>query len=386
MATASQCGTAVEIKEATASGAGSTAVSAPTVFNYPVQPIDDTGRMMALASIIGGLFDAVLGGDSLDGASEAEDKWKAILDAMQARGEGELANVDSERGFLPVYEADLRAQVTDYRNKADTMWGKLEPVNTNILAEIADQRSKSDDEYDLSDVACLDDAIAKLCEYVGCGYTPDYAGIASRVRADAEVASMKVYQEACRTSNRYAVNRSIHSALEIRTAVHSAALMATAQQREAERINAVKLNHDWRFEHMEKLEKLRMGRRELSLKYDELAMKGLVERWSSFGKMYIDVETNADAISKERWQSHANAAFKSYELGGQMMAAAAQAYQYLAASIRQTAKQGGGGGGVAGALATLAAVIPMFSGSCTPTSIPLLGQFYPRPQQCCSTT
>jgi hypothetical protein len=69
-----------------------------------------------------------------------------------------------------------------------------------------------------------------------------------------------------------------------------------------------------------------------------------------------------------------------------MYAAAAQAYQSLAASIRATAKQSGGGGGIAGLMAQLAVVYQMFSGGCDPINIPLLGQFYPRPQNCCGTT
>jgi hypothetical protein len=118
---------------------------------------------------------------------------------------------------------------------------------------------------------------------------------------------------------------------------------------------------------------------------DGLADKLSADSWSRFAKLYIDMENGGDKISTERWKSYAEGAFKSFELGGQMYAAAAQAYQSLAASIRATAKQSGGGGGIAGLLAQLAAVVTIFSGDCAKKTV--LGiDFYPRPQNCCGTT
>jgi hypothetical protein len=524
-ATANGCGNAVDIQPATASGVNSTAVSSPTVFNYPVQPADDTGRMMALASIIGGLFDALLGGDALDDAEDAQNTWKSILDnTMTPRGQSELARVDTERAKMAPFETDLSNQLPDYRNKADAqygklspfetdsnaqrldyrgkadghfsqtdghdtdldghrdanrtdateywgkrtpfetdlatalaeyraradiMWGKLDPMDTKIQEEIDEQRQKSDDEFDYSNITCLDDAIDKLCEYVGCGYTPDYTGIATRARADAEIQAMKAYQEACRTGNRYNTRRTQSSLLDIRLATRSAALVATAGAREKERQYAFDTNLKMRFDHAKHLEDVRLKRRELSIKYDEMAMRALTERWKSFAelmlvkdkraddiaterwqnyvklhmdkdgvatsisterwksmwtafmeedraadklsaddwqrfaKLYLDLEKGGDGISTERWKAFSAEAFKSYELGGSMLAASMQAYQAFAASVRATAKQSGGGGGLAGLLAQLAAVVTMFSGDCSKKSI--LGiDFYPRPQNCCA--
>ena len=525
-ATANGCGNATAIKEVTASGVNSTAVSSPVVFNYPVQPADDTGRMMALASIIGGLFDALLGGDGISQAEDAQNSWKAIVDDMKARGLTELDRVPTECAKLTDFETDLKNQLTDYRSKADTqfgklatyetdsdnqrldyrskadghfsqtdghdtdldglrdanrldantywgklaiyetdllekmqeyraradiMWGKLDPMDAKIQAEIDEQREKSDDEFDLSNATCIDDAIEKLCEYVGCGYTPDYQGIATRARADAEIKALKLYNEACRVGNRYNTRRTQSSLLDIRLATSSAAIIATSSGREKERQYAFDTNLKMRNDHAAFLEKTRLGRRELSIKYDEMALRALTERWQSFAKMmmdkdaradqiatdrwtsyvklhmdkdrdataisserwkslwnafitedgladklsadswsrfaklYIDMENGGDKISTERWKSYAEGAFKSFELGGQMYAAAAQAYQSLAASIRATAKQSGGGGGIAGLLAQLAAVVTIFSGDCAKKTV--LGiDFYPRPQNCCGTT
>lgn len=383
-ATAQGCGNAVNIEAASNMGVNGTSVSAPTVFNYPVQPADDSGRMMALASIIGGLFDALLGGDALDDAEDAQNTWKSILDGtMTPRGQSELARVDTERAKMADFELDLKNQLTDYRAKADVMWPKLDPMDAKIQSEIDEQRTKSDDEFDFSNITCLDDAIDKLCEYVGCGYTPDYQGIATRARADAEIQAMKAYQEACRTGNRYNTRRTQSSLLDIRLATRSAALVATANAREKERQYAFDTNLKMRNDHAAFLEKTRMGRRELSIKYDEMAMRSLTERWTSFAKLYLDLEKSGDNISTERWKAFSAEAFKSYELGGSMLAASMQAYQALAASIRASAKQSGGGGGLAGLMAQFAAVYMMFSGSCDPIRIPLLGKFYPRPQSCC---
>lgn len=523
MATANGCGNAVDIQPATASGVNSTAVSSPVIFSYPVQPPDDTGRMMALASIIGGLFDALLGGDGVSEAEDAQSSWKAIVDDMKGRGLSELDRVPTERAKLGTFESDLAAQLTDYRAKADAqfgkltpyetdsdnqrldyrtkadghfaqtdghdadldglrdanradantywgklavyetdlleklqeyreraniMWGKLDPMDVKIQAEIDEQRQKSDDEFDLSNITCIDDAIEKLCEYVGCGYTPDYQGIATRARADAEIKALKLYNEACRVGNRYNTRRTTAALLDIRLATSSAAIIATSVGREKERQYAFDTNLKMRNDHATFLEKTRLGRRELSIKYDEMAMRALTERWQSFAKMmmdkdaradqiatdrwtsyvklhmdkdrdataisserwkslwnafitedgladklsadswqrfaklYLDLENNGDKISTERWKSYAESAFKSFELGGQMYAAAAQAYQALAASIRATAKQTGGGGGVAGLLAQLTVVAGIFSGKCEAGPFGILG----RPQNCCGTT
>lgn len=307
-----------------------------------------------MASIIGGLFDALLGGDGLDDAEDAQATWKGLLDGtMKPRGESELARVDSERAKLPPFETDLSNQLTDYRNKADArwptlapfetdldaqladyrgkadsdyaqlaghdsnldahrddyradasaqyalrlpyqddllehlnqyrtradeIWPKLDPLDAKIQAEIDEQRQKSDDEFDFSNITCLNDAVDKLCEFVGCGYTPDYQGIATRARADAEVKSLAMYQEACRTGNRYNSARSQTAMLNIRLATHSAALIASAKGREDERQFAVKTNHDWRFEHAKHLEDVRLNRRRLSMDYDKLALDNLRER------------------------------------------------------------------------------------------------------------
>jgi hypothetical protein len=112
----------------------------------------------------------------------------------------------------------------------------------------------------------------------------------------------------------------------------------------------------------------------------------LRQRWESIAQMYLQLEGKGDSLSEKQWGMFAESAFKSLREGGEMLASAAQAYQFLAASIRATAKQGGGGtGGVTGALATLATVLPMFSGECNVVGglgglLGIRGQ----PQQCCT--
>lgn len=463
-----------------AGGTGSVAVSAPTVFQYPRQAARDDGRMLAVASLVGGFIDAILGGDGVSDAQSAESNWKDLLDnTMKARGTSEMQRVDSERAKLPVFEDDLRNQLADYRAKADalwpvlapldqlmrdqipdrmaradTEWGRVAPHTAVIEGEIVEAGAKSDDlwaelpaldnvlhtsitanstlsdtEKALSDALCTDDAFAKLCEFVACGYTPDYAGIAERARADAELAAQSAYAEACRTGKRYNMRRAQSAQLDVRLATLSASVGATAAAREKERQFAFKTNHDMRLEHARTLEQARLGRRELALKYsnqrdavaterytnhqrasmeldarrvtmaterwnahtgladklDQEAVSIMRERWTAIAQLYVQIEGNADRLSEAQWGMFMKSAFQSLREGGEMLAAAAQAYQFLAASIRATAKQGGGGtGGVAGALATLATVLPMFSGKCG--DVGLLGGLVPfmgRPEDCC---
>jgi hypothetical protein len=434
--------------------------------------------MLAVASLVGGVIDALLGGESISNAVNAESTWKDILDnQMKAKGSSELAMVDTLRGNLPTYTNDLSAQLTDWRAKADTYftklndsdaqlvaqintqqnlatvsYGSLAPFHNVVTAEITDQRTKSDDEwgrvnpYDIiikdeiaeyqnksdneygrADAWCTDDAIRKLCEFVACGYTPDYAGIASRARADAELENQTKYQEAGRLANRYNTRRHDSLAADIRLATSAAAIGSATKAREAERQFMWKTNQDMRFEQAKWLEASRITSKKFAMDYDELRLKYAQERWASHAKMsyeqdalaikisekawdvradlafkqdtlalksiearwqtvanlYLRQEASADAISTERWTSYSNAAYKSFREGGEMLAGASQAYQFLAASIRATAKQGGGGGGAAGALATLGTVLTLFNGDCEPTST-WFGQWFSRPKNCCT--
>lgn len=366
--TANGCGNAVGIEPLSVSGTNNTGVLAPTIFNYPVQPINDTGRQMALGAIVGGLLDALMGGDNIGQATDAEAKWKDILDGhMKSRGQSEIARADTERNKLPTFETDLSSQLTDYRAKADDYFLKLDPMNSIIYDEIVEQRRKSDDEYLLSNGTCVNDAINALCKFVVCGYTPDYSGIATRARADAEVASAAQLQEACSIGNRYNTRAAANRVLDIRMGMHSIALANTAKQREEERQFSWKTNEDMRFKHANWLEDTRTKRRELSLKYDTLAIKTAEQRWADFAKEHMTLDGNADATSNGRWEAYSKSGFQSFREGGEMLAAAAQAYQFLSASIRATAKQGGGGGGIAGALASIAAVLTIFNGTSTPS-------------------
>lgn len=484
MATSNGCAPAADVAAVDASGVGAVAVSSPTIFQYPQQPARDDGRMLAIASLIGGLIDAVLGGDGVSDAADAEAKWKDLLDnVMKARGTSEINRVDSERAKLPDFEADLKAQLTEYRQRADALWPLLAPLHDNMVAQVTDRQNHADAEWALvgpnntiidgeivksgsradilwnelpaldtvihesitkngqqddaevtkSEALCTDDAFAKLCEFVACGYQPDYAGIADRARADAELAAASAYEQACRTGNRYNMRRSASAQLDVRLATISASLGATAEAREKERQFAFTTNHNLRLEHAKVLEQTRLGRRELALKYadrevaqateryvnhqkasmeldlrrqamaterwnahttlagklDHEAVEILRERWNAIAKLYLDLEGSADRLSEMQWKMFMDSAFKSLREGGEMLSAAAQGYQFLAASIRATAKQGGGGtGGVAGALATLATVFPLFNGQCG-VSQPLgglIGDWYARPQQCCTTT
>lgn len=382
---AAGCGNTVNIGQPTASGVNSSVNSSPVVFNYPVQPPDDTGRMLAIGSIIGGLFDALLGGDALGGAQDAQNVWKDTLDGtMTPRGKSELNYVDTVRNKLPPYESDLSNMLTLYRDDAAALWPKLDLIDGQIKAEIDSNLGRSDTEYNYANIACMDDAIAALCTMVGCGYTPDYAGIATRARADAEVASVENYRSLCRTGNRYNSRATQTALMEIRLQTTTAALVASSVSREAERIKSFEINENLRFKGATTLENIRLGRRELSLKYDNAAGAALRERWNAVASTWLSIQKLGDSTTQFAWKAYAESAFKSYELGGQMMASAMQAYQAFAESVRATARQGGGGGGISGMIAQITAILTLFSGGCDPVTFGSQS-FFPRPQNCCGS-
>jgi hypothetical protein len=430
-ATANACAPATSIDSPNASGVDSVAISSPTIFNYPRQPPRDDGRLLALASLVGGFLDATMGGDGIAAAQAAEGTWKGILDnIMYPRGQQELGRVDSERAKLAPFESDLQAMMLDYRAKADKLWPLLGPMDKELHAQIVEVETRSDDEWayltpldtwlhesmkaqmglsveerSLANGLCTADALNKLCEYVACGYVPDYRGISERARGDAEAAVKVIADDACRTSKRYHVRSSHHAAREISTAILTAALGNTARLREAERMKAFELNTDMRFKHAQFLEGTRQARMNYSTKLrndseqiadrrwgahfgasntlDTRGMEALRERWTRIATQYREVEQRGDVLSEAQYRMFAESASRSMRDGGEMLAAAAQAYQFLAASIRQTAKQGGAGaGGITSALGALAVLIPMFGGSCEGIPTPF-GTFNSRPQDCC---
>jgi hypothetical protein len=341
--------------------------------------------MLAIGSIIGGLFDALLGGDALGDAEDAQSEWKNTLDGtMTPRGKSELNYVDTMRNKLPSYETDLSNMLTLYRNDAAALWPKLDIIDGQIKGEIASNLSRSDTEYNYSDIACMDEAVAALCEMVGCGYTPDYNGIATRARADAEAANVENYRALCRTGNRYNSRATQTALLEIRLQTTTAALVAASVARETERIKSFEINENLRFKGATTLEAMRLGRRELSLKYDNAAGAALRERWNAIATTWLSIQKLGDSTTQFAWKAYAESAFKSYELGGQMMASAMQAYQAFAESVRATARQGGGGGGISGMIAQLTAILTLFSGGCDPVTLGPIS-FNPRPQNCCGS-
>jgi hypothetical protein len=430
-ATSNSCAPATSVGTVTASGVDAVALSSPTIFNYPRQPPRDDGRLLALASLVGGFLDAILGGDGIDQAVEAENTWKGILDNIfYPRGQSELQRVDTTRQQLPQFEEDLLSMMQDYRIKADRLWPLLAPLDREIRAQIEEAEVRSDgewahlnpldewlhgaittqeglsnDERALAAGLCTADALDKLCEFVACGYTPDYRGISERTRADAQAAIKVTADTICRTSKRYHVRASHHHAAEVSAAVMTAAISAASRGREAERLKAFELNHKMRYDHAQFLETTRMNRMQFANKQrndaekladtrwrahfeasntlDQRSMAALHQRWLDFAKLYTDMESSADRLSHQQWTMYSESAFRSLREGGEILAASAQAYQMLAASVRQTARQGGAGaGGITSALGALAILLPMFSGSCDSTNT-IFGSFNSRPQDCC---
>jgi hypothetical protein len=376
------CTPTTKIGAVTAPGVNSVAVSSPVAINIPRAPINDTGRQMALGTIIGTLVDTLLGGDEAGAAKDAELEWKSMLDnTMKAKGQLEIDLATTQRGKLAEYELFLKDQLAVYRTKANAYYDKLPPLEVVWESKTNEYLSKADAEFAKAETTCVDDALRAVCKYVACGYIPDYNGIASRARADAELDNLKLLQESCRYGNRYNVRVGANRHLQVRLQTRAAAMLATSKAREEERQFMWKTNQELRFKLLDTMETLRVNRKELSIKYNELGMNALQTRWVNFAKTRQEFDTSAVGIGGDRWSAYSESAFKSFREGGEMLAAAAQGYQFLAASIRATAKQSGGGAGLGALIPALVTVLTVFNGSSDPIGIPGIS-FQSIPTQC----
>ena len=179
----------VTTEGASADAANAVAISSPHITQVRV-PRRDDGRWMALGSMVGAILGKFVNKDQIDKAEDAEDTWRHLTDKMREVGEEEFT------------------------------------THAQALRE------------------CTDGIWQAFCDYVLCGYKPDYSGILTRVRADAAMVTVSKKAEACRTAKRYNVGVNANVMTDLLRAEILATVGAASAARESERQMMWKVNFD----------------------------------------------------------------------------------------------------------------------------------------------
>lgn len=174
---------------ASSSAPNAVSISSPNITQVR-SPRRDDGRWMAMGAMMGTILGKYANQDIIDKAIEAEDTWRELTDKMKEVG---------------VEEFTVHAQAIRQ---------------------------------------CNDDIWQKFCDYVLCGYKPDYTGILSRVRADAALVTASKKSEALRISKRYNVGINANVASDLLRTEVLATVGAASAARESERQMMWKINTD----------------------------------------------------------------------------------------------------------------------------------------------
>ena len=288
-----------EIKETKSSGTNSPAFSANHIIQYPRQPKRDDGKWLAIASLLGSVLGRFASNSLIKKAKNAEDTWRSINDRMRDIGynlidkeaPAEKALADAADDWLLKEANWLKDMALDEEQYAD----KLEPCNDTIHQ--------------------------RLCEFITCGYKPDYLGISMRVVADAEAKAKQKRQELCRQVNRYGANQCCEIETRIALATAAEIVGTVSKAREAERQTAWQTNMKLHFDGAELFEKHRAGRKNQSMGYEKTGIQ----------------------IQDKRHTLHNTKHLELLRLGLDVLASAGKNYAWLAASLRQTAEKDVGG-------------------------------------------
>lgn len=238
--------------QADASGANAVALSAPHITQVRV-PRRDDGKWIAIGSVVGSILGKWANKGEIDKAQDAENTWREMTDLMKDAG---------------VEEFTTHAQML--RQCQDSIW-------------------------------------QKFCDYVLCGYKPDYAGILRRARADAAMVTMSKKAEAKRHAKRYNVGINANVMCDLLRTEVLATVGAASAARENERQFMWKANTDLVGNAALRFEQAYLGR---------------------------------------------------LDMGAKLISSAGENYAYLAESLRRTAEKNTGSLAALGGL--VAALIPLF--------------------------
>lgn len=281
------------------------------ILQFPRQPKRDDGKWIALGSLLGALVGKLASGGIMKQVKAAESKWKDVNDSLFNKGR-------------------------DVWDKAPEEWGKKIALENGLNDGIDWDKNQRDNEinYGYALNGCNDEIHNLLCEYVKCGYKPDYYGISTRAIASAETTAHKELQEIRKTLNRYSVHQCCDMAIKVSTAKVMAVVGAVSTQREEERRKQWDVNNELRFKAAEMFEKHRQGRVNQALLFDK------------------EHSSNAQWL----YDKHNQNFYKLTELGGDFLAAAGKNYGWLADSLRKSAEKDAAG------LSSLGAMIALIAG------------------------
>lgn len=269
-------------------------VSSNHILQFPRQPRRNDGKWVALGSLIGALLGKMASGGIIKEARNAEDKWKEV-------------------------NSKLFAQGLDQFNKAPVEWDKMLKVETELENDADWNINARDVEqaYAYKLDTCNDELHAKLCQFVNCGYKPDYYGIATRAIAAAEAATAKECRELKRGLNRYSVDKCCDIGIKLATAKVMSVVGTVSKLREEERRKQWEINSELIFKGTELMEKHRQTRLGDAMKFDS---------------------ANTD-MRKFLYQQRQNNYLNLVKSGGEFLAAAGKNYGWLADSLRKTAEK-----------------------------------------------
>ena len=313
------CGTnTITVQAAQASAPNATCVSTPHIVQYPKMPVRDDGKWMAIGTMIGGLIGKFANQDKLDSASGAEDTWRDLNDRLKEQGLYEWARTPQQRAIAA--DAD----------------------NLTHNSAIKNWTYEYDEKAYADKLKACDDALhERLCTLAQCGYSPDYSGILSRVRADAATVTAAQRAAYRRDVKRYNACKTSAMCIDMVNAEITATVSAAAMAREQERQAAWKYNWDTTVQATQVIEQDRVNRAKLASDYDRLAT----------------------TIEQGRYTAHIADADNSLKLGADMLASAGQNYAWLAESLRRSAEKDTGNFAALGGL-IIPLLMTIFGNTC----------------------
>ena len=255
----------VENGSTSAGGTGAAAFSAPTTIINPRPLRPDDGRWQALGAIVGAVVGKMASKTYMKQVDRAMDEWDRINDKLKFTGYGLLDDAPKEKA--------------KQENEANNIY-KLLGWGDGIRDEQL-QRARGMD-------ACLDMTYEELCQYVKCGYKPDYAGIYKRINADTQTAIAKQRAELCKNLNRYAVRQCCAVETAMATAAIKSAVGSIAVAREKERSTQYQVNEQLYMKTAELMERARQGRLQDAMNINKDAIATRNSLFTTRSAAYLD--------------------------------------------------------------------------------------------------
>ena len=383
-----------------------TGISCPTIIQYPRPPRNDTGRYVAIGSLLGTLVGRLANSGRIAEASSAEDTWKGLNNQLANRGTGNWTRSDTEYTASTTAYTNADGNATNATNlslvdrnaglgfetstlvpRATTMFTQTDADRAdvirievdNVLPRAGILITRADEEEVRADSlsACLDSLHAKLCAYAECGYKPDYDGILMRAKADSQFVESEKIAAMCRVADRYGTGMNADVACDIRRAGVLATVGTAAKLREDERqfmwkykgelfSNTAKTFESHRNNRLQT--QLAMTREALNAYESQQRLREGMARFNAqtaistvedqqrkrlTGSQYYDASAQRTYLQVAT--SRAGESLRWDSQAGQMVAGAGQNYAWLAESLRRTAQLDTGGFAAIGVALALAA-------------------------------